>query len=112
MKTSLLILPIAALASGCLETEGSYGTGRNSSGGTASASVNDRSGGGFTLVLSAGGSTCTGIFDDPAPGGKELSPLNCSGGNSGNATVLYDGNGRPERVVFGGVGIGSGSIEF
>lgn len=112
MKKSLLVLPILALAAGCVETEGNYGTGTNTSGGTASASINPRSDGTYTLVLNAGGSACTAVYDDPAPGGKELRPLNCSGGNSGNATVTYDDSGTPDRVTFGGVGIGSGTITF
>ncbi|MDK3075287.1 hypothetical protein QO034_19580 [Sedimentitalea sp. JM2-8] len=112
MKTSLLVLPILALAAGCVETDGSIASGSNTSGGSATASINPRSGGGYTLVLSTQGNTCTAIYENPAPGGTELRPLNCSGDGSGNATVSYDTAGAPVRVTFGGVGIGSGTIRF
>ncbi|MDU9005478.1 hypothetical protein [Sedimentitalea todarodis] len=112
MKKTLLVLPILALAAGCVETEGSYGSGNSTSGGTSSASINTRNDGGYTLVLNPGDGVCTAVYDEPTPGGTEMSALDCSGDRSGNATVSYDGAGTPARVTFGGVGIGGGTITF
>lgn len=112
MKKSLLVVPVLAIVAGCMETEGEFATGSNTSGGSASASISPRSDGTYSLVLSTEGSTCTAVYDEATPGGTELSALNCAGGGSGNATVSYDNAGVPARVTFGGVGISSGTIKF
>lgn len=112
MRISLLALPILALVAGCIESGGSVATGANTSGGAATASINPHSEGGYGLLLTTAGNTCSAIYSNPLANGTELKSLNCSGGGSGNATLSYGSDGAPEKVTFGGLGIGSGTITF
>ena len=111
MKRHLLVLPVVALLPACVEGTQST-TAFNSSGGTSTGTVIPRSDGGYTLSFTAEGNNCTAVFDDVTPGGTELSPFTCSGDGSGNATMLYASDGTPDRVTFGGLGIGSGTLVF
>lgn len=111
MRRYLIALPFLALLPGCLEGTEST-TAFNSSGGTSTGTVIPRSGGGYTLSFTAPGNNCTAVFDEVVPGGTELSPVTCSGGGSGNATMVYASDGTPDRVTFGGIGIGSGTLVF
>jgi len=104
MKKSLLVLRVLALGSGRMDSNGNLGTGLKGSGGVASGSINERSDGSHSLVLNVTGGVCTGVYDNPKPGGTELGPLICSGGKGGNATVSYDKSGTPARATYSGVG--------
>jgi hypothetical protein len=111
MKAYVFALPLLALVPGCVEGTESTTT-YNSSGGTSTGTVIPRRDGGYVLSLSAEGQNCTAVFDDVRPGGRELSPVTCTGKGSGNATMVYSRDGTPDRVAFGGIGIGSGTLVF
>ena len=64
------------------------------------------------LSFTTAGQTCTATYDAVVPDGTELSPVTCTGGGSGNATVAYGSDGTPVRATFGGIGIGSGTLVF
>jgi hypothetical protein len=111
MKRYLMALPLLALLPGCIEgTETS--TAYNSSGGTSTGTIIPRSNGGYALTFTAEGNTCSAVFTNVRPGGTELSPVTCTGSGSGNATLVYAADGSPDRVTFGGLGIGSGTLVF
>ncbi len=112
MRKSLLVLALLAFGATGAQADMLAGTGNNSAGGKATASIKQRKDGNYTLVLSVSGSVCTAVYDHPRPGKTELSKLTCSGGKSGNATVKYDDNSVPARVTFGGANMGSGVIRF
>lgn len=112
-------LTVMALVAGCMETSGSSGstlatgTGNDSGAGSVSASINQRSSGGYTFVLNRDGAVCTAVFDEtPAPGDTELSNLSCSGGGTGTATIAYASDATPDRVVYAVNGEGGGTIRF
>ena len=111
MNRYLIALPILALCAGCIGNSAT-GTGINSSGTLASGTITERSDGAYALTLPVRGGFCTAVFRNPTPGGKELRPLVCSSGKSGNATVVYATDGTPKRAVYGGIDIGSGTIDF
>jgi hypothetical protein len=111
VRRLLIALPLLTLVPGCIEGTEST-TAFNSSGGTSSGTVIPRRSGGYTLSFTAEGNNCTAVFDTVRPGGTQLSPVNCTGGGSGNATMVYAADGSPDRVTFGGLGIGSGTLVF
>ncbi len=112
MKSSLIATAVLLLCAGCMEDTMS-GTGANSTGGTASGTIRERSDGNYALgVTVAGGAFCSAVYSDPEPGGSEIRPLACTGGQSGNATVLYDDGGKPRSATYGGLEIGSGTVRF
>ncbi|MCA1283999.1 hypothetical protein [Salipiger bermudensis] len=111
MKKFLLAVPLLALLPGCLEGTESATT-YNSSGGTSTGTVIPRSDGGYALTFSAQGNSCSATFTNVRPGETELSPVTCTGTGSGNATMVYASDGSPDRVTFGGLGIGSGTLVF
>lgn len=112
MKRNMMTaLPLLALLAGCVEGTESA-TAYNSSGGTSTGTVIPRSDGGYALTFSAEGNNCSAVFRDVKPGGTELSPVTCTGTGSGNATMVYAADGSPDRVTFGGIGIGSGTLVF
>jgi hypothetical protein len=111
MNFKLAILPVVALCTGCMENTMS-GTGANSSGGTASGTISQRSDGNYALVVTVDGGVCSAVYSDPTPRGTELQPLVCSRGQGGNATVMYDSNGEPRSATYGGIDIGSGTVIF
>ncbi len=111
MKKFLIAVPLLALLPGCLEGTESATT-DNSSGGTSTGTVIPRSNGGYALTFSAQGNSCSATFTNVRPGGTELSPVTCTGTGSGNATMVYASDGSPDRVTFGGLGIGSGTLVF
>jgi D-arabinose 1-dehydrogenase-like Zn-dependent alcohol dehydrogenase len=109
MKRCMIALTLLALLPGCLEGTESATT-YNSSGGTSTGTVIPRSDGGYALTFTAEGNSCSAVFSDVRPGG--LSPVTCTGTGSGNATMVYAADGSPDRVTFGGLGIGSGTLVF
>jgi hypothetical protein len=111
MKKFVMMLPVVALLAACVEGSVST-TAVNSSGGTSTGTIIPRSGDGYTLSFTANGNNCTAVFDNVNPGGTELSPVNCTGDGSGNATMVYAADGSADRVTFGGTGIGSGTLIF
>jgi hypothetical protein len=111
MKRCMIALTLLALLPGCLEGTESATT-YNSSGGTSTGTVIPRSDGGYALTFTAEGNSCSAVFRDVRPGGTELSPVTCTGTGSGNATMVYAADGSPDRVTFGGLGIGSGTLVF
>ena len=112
MKSYMIALPVVLLCAGCMEDTMS-GTGANSTGGTASGTIRERSDGTYALgVTIGGGAFCSAIYRDPEPGGSEIRPLACTNGQSGNATVLYDAAGVPRSATYGGLEIGSGTVMF
>ncbi|TMV93320.1 hypothetical protein FGG78_06135 [Thioclava sp. BHET1] len=111
MRYYTIALPLLVLLSGCIEGTQST-TAMNSSGGTSSGTIIPRSDGGYALTFSAQGNACSAVFDNPRPRGRELSPVTCTGDGSGNATMVYSDDGTPDRVTFGGLGIGSGTLVF
>lgn len=118
MYRILALIPVALLCASCSETTGGSGSiasgvGMDSSEGTARGTINPRSDGGYTFVLNRGGTVCTAVFESPFTAGKtDLSPMNCSGGGSGTATVVYGSDRKPESVVYAEVGSGGGTIRF
>lgn len=111
MKRYIIALPMLALLAGCMEGTQSTTT-YNSSGGTSTGTVIPRSDGGYALTFTAEGNNCSAVFRNVRPGGTELSPVACTGSGSGNATMVYAADGSPARVTFGGLGIGSGTLDF
>ncbi|WPZ22411.1 hypothetical protein T7987_04005 [Sulfitobacter faviae] len=111
MKRYLIALPLLALLPGCLEGTESA-TACNSSGGTSVGTIIPRGDGGYALTFSAMGNSCSAVFRNVRPGKTELSPVTCTGDGSGNATMVYAADGSPDRVTFGGLGIGSGTLIF
>ena len=112
MKSHLIAASALLLLAGCMEDTMS-GTGASSSGGTASGTIRERSDGNYALgVTVGGGAFCSAIYRNPRPGGSEVRPLTCTGGQGGNATVLYDENGEPRSATYGGLNIGSGTVWF
>lgn len=112
MKSNLIAGSVILLLAGCVEGTMS-GTGANSSGGTSSGTIRERSDGAYALGVTVDdGAFCSAVFRDPRPGGSELRPLACTGGQAGNATVLYDENGEPRSATYGGLEIGSGTVRF
>ncbi|WP_188791680.1 hypothetical protein [Salipiger pallidus] len=108
---------MALLIAGCVPDTGDTtyerGTTRDYSADDASGSLTSRSDGGRTLTLSRDGTVCSGRFDDPAKArATELTTLRCSGDARGTATLMYDGDAEPDRVVYAINGQGGGSIEF
>lgn len=115
MRHLPLVIPVILVVAGCTTSESGFrgaGFTTNTSGGSASGTISQRGDGAYALALSIDGSACTAVYDSPVPGGSELSPLTCSRGQGGNATVVYDDDGRPASATFGGVEIGSGTITF
>ncbi|ANT62325.1 hypothetical protein AYJ57_18070 [Salipiger sp. CCB-MM3] len=89
------------------------GIARDHSADRANGSINARSGGGYTFTLSRDGTVCTGVFDEAAAAkATELAVMNCSGGARGSATIVYDSEAKPDRVVYAVNGEGGGTIEF
>lgn len=111
MKIHLVATSMVLLCAGCSENAMS-GTGANSSGGTASGTIRERSDGNYALLVTVDGGVCSAVYSDPRPDGSELRPLSCTGGQGGNATVLYDGAGVPRSATYGGMEIGSGTVRF
>lgn len=111
MKRYMIALPLLALLPACIEGTESATT-FNSSGGTSTGTVIPRSDGGYAVTFTAEGNTCSAVFRNVRPGGTELSPVTCTGDGSGNATMIYTSDGSPDRVTFGGLGIGSGTLVF
>ncbi|EAU47302.1 hypothetical protein [Salipiger bermudensis] len=112
MKSHLITATVLLLCAGCVEDTVS-GTGANSSGGTASGTLRERSDGSYALGVTVGdGAFCSAIYSSPEPNGSEIRPLSCTGGQSGNATVLYDAAGNPKSASYGGLEIGSGTVRF
>ena len=110
-KRSVIAISALLLASACSE-HSSSGVGPNSSGGTSSGFIRGRSDGSYALGVTVDGAFCSAVYTNARPGGSELSPLSCTGGQSGNATVLYDGVGAPRSATYGGLEIGSGTVTF
>lgn len=117
-----LALPAAALAallvSGCGssttgDTSYRHAAARDTSASNATGTLTPRSNGGHTLTLSRDGTVCSGRFEKPAVAkASELARLQCSGGAQGTATLLYDGDAKPDRVVYAVNGQGGGNIKF
>jgi hypothetical protein len=119
MKHLAACLAAAVVVAGCDESmrtvEGSrdVGSGYDSGAGTVSGNISERNDGSHLFVLTRGSATCTAVFDEPpAAGSSELSPINCTDGNNGNATVVYGSDGQPDRVVYNAGLDGGGTITF
>ncbi len=111
VKRSALTIPLFLFATACSE-HSSSGVGPNSSGGTASGFIRERADGSYTLAITADGAFCSAIYTDAESNGSELRALSCTGGQGGNATLLYDGDGAPKSATYGGLEIGSGTVRF
>ena len=109
--SKIAALTVLTLLAGCIEGSESATT-ANSSGGMSTGTVVPRSDGGYNVLFTAQGNNCSATYNDVVPGGTELSPVTCSGGGSGNATLVYGADGKPEKLTFGGLGIGSGTLVF
>lgn len=119
MKRIALCLAIAGFASGCVEDTGSSsgvsdrGTGNDSKVGVVTATMSLRNDGSQLFLLTRGAAVCTAVFDDaPAAGKSELSPIRCSDGNNGNATVVYNQYASADRVVYNAGLDGGGTVRF
>ncbi|MBY8977096.1 hypothetical protein KHP62_14860 [Rhodobacteraceae bacterium NNCM2] len=67
-----------------------------------------------TVVMNAGTRfTCTARFDEiPLPSGRASSPVTCSNGQNGTATLRYDETARPKLMTYS-LGLnGSGTVNF
>lgn len=123
MKKPLALIAIGILCAACSETTGSsgssggssrdFGSGNDSKAGSVTANVRLRNNGSRLFVLNRGVATCTAVFDDAAvAGASELSPINCTDGNNGNATIRYDSDGSVRFVVYNAGLDGGGTINF
>ncbi len=112
MRRPVIAAFLLVLLSACVDGGAQMARTPNSSGGTTLGTVVPRSGGGYAVNFTALGNDCTAVYDSAVPGGTEISPVVCSADGSGNATMVYAADGSPDRVTFGGLGIGSGTLVF
>ena len=118
MKLPATCLAFAVLAAGCADdkgisdSSGDVATGNDSSRGTVSGTVRTREDGMRLFVLNRGNATCTAVFDPPDTGNASLKEMDCTDGNNGNATLVYESGGAAARVVYSAGIDGGGTIIF